>query len=144
MNANETNQSDYEAIRAHLMSALLSSHEQYDRAILTLSTGLLGLSVAFVRPNTGTPAAQMSCTLVLSWLCLLVAIIATVLSLLASQLATRRAIDDAHNLYRLKKLETLQSTNAWSEVTKVLNLCSAAGFLLGAVLTVVFVILTGK
>ena len=142
MNASETNQRDYEAIRNHLMTALHSSHEQYDRAVLTLSTGLLGLSIAFVRPDAEKPLEHVSCILVLSWLSLLLAIVATILSLLSSRRATRKALEDVYNLYRLGKLETLQSTNRWSRATETFNIISALGFLVGAVLTVLFVILT--
>src|SRR5437867_951403 len=101
----DTSQSDYEALRQHLLEGLRSSYEQYDRAVLTLSTGLLGISVAFIQPHQIQSSRQAPCLLAFSWLCLLFAIATTVLSLLASQRAIRKALDDAHDIYILGKHE---------------------------------------
>lgn len=144
MSESEAGQRQYEAYRDHLHTALQSAHEQYDRAILTLSTGLLGLSVTFIKSDSATAAPPLRCLLVLSWVFLLLAIISTLVSFLFSQRALRKALNDAHELYILKRNEVLQKKNVWSQATELLNAASGCFFLTGALLTVLFVTFQGK
>jgi len=142
MSESEPRRQEYEAIRGHFLSALQSTYEQYDRAVLTLSTGLLGVSVAFIKPDSGAPGIQFRCLLLLSWVFLLLAIFSTLVSFLLSQQALRRALDDAHQFYIQKRTEALQE-NPWSQATQIVNVLSGCFFLLGAILTVLFVALQG-
>src|SRR5258705_7423220 len=138
MDESDSSQRDYEAIRGHLLSALQSTHEQYDKAVLTLSTGLLGLSIAFIKSDSRTPGVRFRCLLMLSWVFLLLAILSTLTSFLLSQRALRKALDDAHDLYIRKNSAALEK-NPWSQATEIVNVLSGFLFLLGAVLTVMFV-----
>lgn len=142
MSESDSGQRDFEAIREHLYTALLSAHEQYDKAVLTLSTGLLGLSVTFIKSDSGTAAVRLRCLLVLSWIFLLIAIFSTLISFIFSQRALTKALDDAYDLYIRKRSEALRA-NLWRQATAVLNLSSGVFFFLGAVLTVVFVAVQG-
>jgi hypothetical protein len=129
---------EYEKTREHLWAALHSSYEQFDKAVLTLSSALLGLSVSFIRPLGENASSQCVCLLVLSWLFLLLAVCSTISSLVASQRAIRTSLDDAYDLYIRQKDPAV---NVWSKLTERLNMVSAVAFLAGAILTVVFVTL---
>ena len=103
----------------------LSASQDYDKAILTLSSGTLALSATFVRDIAPEPVACSLALLVGSWLAFVVAIIAVIVSYLTSQTAIRR---EAQNL------NASRITNA----TKGLNYISGIGFIAGIVLFAVF------
>lgn len=68
--------------------AELSASQDYDRAILTLSSGTLALSATFLKDIAQTPAKSIV-LLEVSWAALIGAIIAIILSFLVSQWAIR-------------------------------------------------------
>ncbi len=113
----------------HLREALLSSSNQFDRAILTLSSGLLALSLAFIKDIVPLKEAQWMNLLFVSWCLLGFAILSTVISFLASQKAIRLCLEEAAS-----------DGGVWSKITTGLNIISAALFVFGVSSTVVFVI----
>jgi hypothetical protein len=77
----------------------LSSSENYDKAILTYSSGGLALSLAFMKDFVKGKAAVFPETLYASWVLFALAIILTVLSFLLSYFVQEKSIKDAEDYY---------------------------------------------
>lgn len=114
--------------RDHLRGALLSSSNQFDSAVLKLSSGLLAVSAAFLRGPAQGGAPHAKWLLVVSWALLGTAILSTVVSFLASQSTIRAQLEDNDS-----------SAALWSVRTTCLNAVSAVMFILGVALTIMFV-----
>jgi len=114
---------------SHLREALLSSSNQFDHAVLTLSSGLLALSLAFIKDIVPLKDAQWMNLLFVSWCLLGFAILSTVISFLASQKAIRNCLEESGS-----------DGGAWSKTTTWINISSAAFFVVGVSSTVIFVI----
>ena len=117
----------------HLREALLSSSNQFDSAILTISSGMLALSLGFIKEVVPFKGAVWLEFLMASWCLLGGAVLSTVLSFLFSQKAIRTCLESSDS-----------SDGGWSRATTVNNIVSASAFILGVLLTVVFVILNLK
>ena len=97
MNEDEERRALHGKAREHLLKCQLSNSENYDRAILTLSTASLGLSVTFIKNMVEIDQAACLWLLETSWVLFGIAIVTTVLSFQLSQ----RSIDFEFN--RLNK-----------------------------------------
>lgn len=113
----------------HLREALLSSSNQFDSAILTISSGMLALSLGFIKEVVPIKGSVWLDVLLASWCLLGAAVLSTVVSFLFSQKAIRTCLENSDG-----------SDGGWSKATTVLNVLSAGTFVLGVFLTVVFVI----
>lgn len=117
-----------ESYKAHLRDALLSSSNQFDGSVLTLSSGLLAVSLAFISDVVSIDAAVFRWALLASWIALAGAVLTTMASFMTSQQSTRLYHDDDE-----------QNGRRWGRATARLNLLSAVLFGFGVVLSVVFV-----
>jgi hypothetical protein len=124
--------------RDELLAQQFSNSEAYDKAVLTLSSAFLGVSLAFIKdvPHQGALAhlSLMFC----SWSLLTLAIIVTVASFRVGNAATTIQIERDRRYY----IEYEQKTYGRSPLARtvdVLNWTSGVLFLLGVVLTVFFV-----
>ena len=100
--------------------------EHYDKWLLTISSGALGLSIAFVRDIAPEPIVDTKYWLVIAWSAFLSSIISTMLSLLVSQKAFqsyREHIDSEASVYK----------NYWGTGTTILNWLSLVLFTVGAI-----------
>ena len=129
----------YQKYRDQLLQSLLSNSENYDRSILTLSTAALGLSISVIRDFV--PVSKMICEslLYISWSFYAVSILATILSFVSSQWGIKRQLLYAEKYY-LEEIETyLKKKNVFRSATTVLNHISGFAFIVGIILTVIFV-----
>ncbi len=129
----------YTETRKDLLARQLSNAEQFDKAVLTLSSGALGLSLAFIKDVVPIDEAQGFAVLVFSWWLFSFAIISTVISFIVSQLAIARQLTYARKYYIDNKSEYSKKRNIWAEVTDYLNCLSGVLFVVAVVLTVTFV-----
>jgi hypothetical protein len=129
----------YKNTRDDLLKRQLSNSERLDGAILTLSTGTLGLSLAFIKDIV--PISSAVCLLVLkaSWWAFGCSIVLTLLSFVASQLAIKKQLIYAKKYYLDKKDKYLTRTNDLARLTDILNYSSCAVFICAIVFTIVFV-----
>jgi len=104
-----------------------SQAEQFDKAILTVSSALFGLSVAFIKDVAAEPP-QAICLVALAWCALASSILCTLYSFLASQHALR------HNIRVLRG----QASGNPPELTSKLNYWSFSLFLAGLLLFILF------
>lgn len=83
---------EYSKERDKLNDASLETAGRYDRAVLTISTGALALSIGFVEKIAPQPMKYSVAVLGVAWFLLLSAVVFQLLALSASQLATRKQI----------------------------------------------------
>ncbi|MBI3774774.1 MAG: hypothetical protein HY273_04345 [Gammaproteobacteria bacterium] len=129
----------YAETRKDLLTRQLSNSERYDGAILTLSTGVLGLSLAFIKDIASVCTAHDLILLTMSWWMFGLAIISTLTSFLASQLGIKRQLFYAERYYLYEEDEYLVKPNIPARATDVINYISGLSFIAAILLTIVFV-----
>jgi len=128
----------FEEYEKQLLDALQKSHEQYDKAILTLSSGGLALSITLLKDLFPVDKVVMPEVLVWSWYLFGAAIISTIFSFMTSIRSTNTQRDYFHKYYIEKKSDYKDKTNWWTVITKWLNRTSAVCFIVGVVTTIIF------
>lgn len=132
----------YAECRTDLLKRQLSNSENFDRSVLSLASGLLAASIAFIKPAAGAPGIGHAAILAWSWVALSVAIASTMLSFLVSQMAVDRQLDFATRYYLQNQDDALNSRNRPAEWTVRLNWCAGIAFGIGVVLTVWFAVVS--
>ena len=84
-----TEKEAYYKIRQSYDEAELEASGRYDKWILTLSGGALGLSITFIEKLAKNPTPETLFWPKLSWGCLVISLLAALLSLVTSQSAIR-------------------------------------------------------
>jgi hypothetical protein len=130
--------------REKLISSLAEETHKFDKAILTLSGGAFGFSLAFIKDIVPTIKGGTFFWLLASWAGFGLSLLSTMISFLASQGACRKQIEILEQDFfgeekqeKQKKQEKL--TNRAAGWTLGLNITSIAAFILGVILLVVFV-----
>ena len=128
----------YNIERSHLLKAMLSTYEQYDKSILAMSAAALGFSITFIKEIVPAEHLVMLNLIICSWMFFAVAILSTI----ASFLLSRRAIDTqlrfSEQYYLQKNDEYANKRNPYGKATEVCNVLSGASFFVGIILTVIF------
>lgn len=129
----------YAETRKDLLTRQLSNSEKFDGAVLTLSTGALGISLVFIKDVVPLEKAQCAELLIVSWCFFGLAIISVVISFLVSQEGIKKQLNHAEEYYLNGKEEYLTKANIPAKVTDFLNYASGVLFVLGIILTIIFV-----
>jgi hypothetical protein len=129
----------YEKYRDHMIELQKLNSQNFDKAILSLSTTTLGLSLAFIKDIVNLENAACISILKLSWIALVLAIIITLLSFLFSQSAITKQLEYADEYYLQNKDASLEKTNCFDILNRWSAYFSALFFILGIILTVIFV-----
>jgi hypothetical protein len=114
-----------------------SSTDSFDKSMLTVSSGALGVSLAFIKEIVPLPQASWLPVLQASWVAFAVCIAATVISFRVS-----RANLKTHERF-VRKVHAERKQGLSNRKTKLLNFCTEAAtyfFLVGLAATVLFVI----
>ena len=114
-----------------LQGLSIKSQEQYDKTLLTLSTGALGLSFAFIIDIVNISSATNINYLTGSWICLTLSILCILISFLSAKHALDKAIEaeDSGEVYE----------SSIDRLTSILNWMSAAFFVNGLIFLTVFI-----
>ena len=139
MSNNSTNRELFGAVRDHLNTADLSSTEQFDKAILTLSTGGLGLSIVLLKLLIPLNSAGYIWLLMLSWICFASAIVLTVISFMTARAAIRDTRMYAYEYYMEDNDDYANKVSPYSRATYWLNLASGIVFVIAVITTIFFV-----
>lgn len=115
--------------RRALTEAKRDGSTQYDKWLLTLAAGSIGLSIAFLRDIAGSEPMH-SWAVIVSWSFLAISIICTMISLHTSQAACQRNIEILDSRY-LKDDSCKQ--NPFVVATFWLNISSLVAFVFGLV-----------
>jgi hypothetical protein len=126
--------------RADLLKRQLSNSENYDKAVLSLSTAFLGLSLAFLKDIVPTQQAEWHSLLYASWIVLTGAVLTTIVSFWVSQRGMDVQLEKAEDYY-LRDVQAALTKSGIARVTEWINAASGVLFILGVILTVAFVIL---
>ncbi len=108
------------------------SQEQYDKTVIMLSTGALGISFAFLKDIVNLDTAVVIWLLISAWVCWALSVTSVLLSFYSSKSALRKAIEDLD-----VGKEDNNSDDKW---TTKLNFCSGACFIIGLNFMIAFVI----
>jgi hypothetical protein len=129
----------YARTRQDLLTRNLSNSERYDNAILTLSTGVLGLSLAFIKDIVSLDRSQYVLLLEISWWAFGASILSVLVSFVLSQLGIKRQLEYAGKYYLDGEDEYLRKKNSPAFWTEIMNYASGVLFLVGIVTTIFFV-----
>jgi len=125
--------------RTDLLKRQLSNAENYDKAILSLSTVFLGFSFAFLKDFVPAHLAEGLYLVYVSWIMLTAAVVTTVISFWVSQWAIDEQLKKAEDYY-LRGNEGALEKSEFAKITDYINFASGAFFIFGVLLTTVFVI----
>jgi len=116
--------SDY---REHLVAAEQKSQEAFDKTVLSLSGGALGVSFVFLKDVIGSNPVQGPSFLLAAWVCWAGSSLSVLASFLLSHLALRRAIKqvDDGTIYNQR------AGGGFSVTTVLLNAMGAVLFFSG-------------
>ena len=140
MSSPEEREKQYDATRDDLLARQLSNSVEFDKSILTLSTGMLALSLAFIKDVVDLSHARYTPFLIFSWGLFGGAIISTLLSFMTSQMGIDRQLDYAEKYYLHDLKEYRTKINVPARVTDWLNRLAGIFFVLAVTLTIAFVI----
>jgi len=128
----------YHSTRQAYNEAELEMSGRYDKWVLTLSGGALGLSITFIEKIAKNPTADTLLWLKISWACLVLSLLSALLSLVTSQSAireNRQELDSAHSENRAPRL----SFPRWfTWITNALNWGSLLLFIVGVAFLCIF------
>jgi len=121
--------------RSNLIAAERKAQEDFDKTILSLSGGALGVSFAFLKDIVGQDPITNASVLFSAWVCWGFSVTLVLVSYYTSHLALRRAI---------KQVDTgeIYAKRPGGRVDLITALCNALGailFFVGVVLMIVFV-----
>lgn len=134
----------HDALRDDLFKRQLSNSETLAKAILSLSSAGLGLSLLFLRysgkSNLGAIENVVDVHLLYrSWLAFLLAIGSTLVSFVTSQIGIKKQLKLNKQYYLERKEEVINQKNWWAWVTTFLNYSSVGFYIVALCLTVEFV-----
>jgi hypothetical protein len=135
------NQKMFSERREELINRQLSNSEGQDRAILTLSSSGLVLSVSFIRYVVELDGAEYSWLLFSSWAFFALAVVSTVLSYLIGQKAINDSIEISHKYYIEDDDEYESVVPLSSKINDKVNLVSSITFMLAVLSIAVFITL---
>jgi len=117
----------------------MSNSENYDKAILTLSTGILGISMAFIKDVVPYESTRHIELIVLSWIFLGLAIMFTLSSFIISQKGIKKQLFFAEQYYLNKREEFCNKKNCFAIATDIINFVSGIFFLFAIILSIYFI-----
>ena len=131
----------YDSFRDELYKRQLSNSEAYDRAILSLSSAGLAISLTFIKFIVPIEEATHLCVLKASWVLFLLSIISTVASFLIGNKGISRQLEYAEQYYIDGKAKAFNKFNIYACINTIFNYISGILFLVALTSVVSFVIL---
>lgn len=113
--------------RNWLVAADQKASEAYDKAVMTLAGGALGLSLTFVKEIARSPRPESLWRLETSWLCLTLSLGFILVSMLWSQWALRKAMRQVDEF----SLPGARAGGGFAIFTAALNVLSSLALLVG-------------
>jgi hypothetical protein len=120
--------------RRHLVAAEQKSQEDFDKTVLSLSGGALGISFIFLKDVLGNKPILDKNYLLISWVSWGLSSIAVLASFYFSHLALRRAIDQVDK----GTIKNQRPGGCLSIATDILNASGAILFFIGVLLITLF------
>lgn len=117
-----------------------ASSDSFDNQLLTFSSALLGLSLAFIKDIVPLKMAVWMPCLYFSWAVLAICILSTIASFRFGIEAQKKQCEYLFLYYIKKKDEYLNKKTGWTTAISWCSYVGSATFLLGLVLTISFAI----
>ncbi|MCD9097516.1 hypothetical protein LU699_08730 [Luteimonas fraxinea] len=133
------NERTFSELKTELFKRQVSNAENFDKAILTFSSGALALSLGFLKDFVSLDTASLPYVLYASWFLFVFCIIITVASFLVSQIGIQKQLKLAKRYYLDSDESALQEKNGPLKLSNGLNWFSGALFGLAVFSTAVFV-----
>lgn len=122
--------------RDHLVLAGQKSQEDYDKTVVTLSGGALGVTFAFLEKVIGNGPAATPELLFAAWLCWAASITSVLTSYFLSRVALRKAIEQVDS-----GEDPPRRPGGWTGfATEIFNILSGTFFVVGVVTAAIFVL----
>ncbi len=125
--------------RKLLIDAQQQSCQQFDKAILTLSSGGLGVSIVFLRDILPLEQIANYCFLIGSWILFTISITCTLVSFLTSHCAYDEQLELINRYFLNKESDAPAKKNKFAQITEGLNVSAAVFFILAVISTIMFV-----
>lgn len=107
--------------RKSLIDAQQQSYQQFDKAILALSSGGLGLSFIFLKDIVHAEEISQDWLLIISWTLFAFSILSTLVSFLTSQYAYKKQLELLDDYFIKREPKVLTERNKASRATELLN-----------------------
>jgi hypothetical protein len=127
----------FKEFQAECWKRQVSNADSLDKAILTYSSGALGISLTFLKDFVPIRTANVPWALYVSWILFTLAIVITMASYLVSQHGLRKQLKAAERYYLEGEDSALNNANGL--LTEVTAWVAGSAFLAGVVLTTMFV-----
>ena len=131
----------FDSFRDELYKRQLSNSEAYDKAVLSLSSAGLAISLTFIKFIVPLEKAEHISILKISWVLFLLSIVSTVISFLIGNKGIGRQLVYAEQYYIDGKAKAFNKFNIYSSINSILNYVSGILFLVALTCVVCFVIL---
>ncbi len=134
----------HDKFREELLKRQLSNSEGYDKAILSLSSAGLALSLTAIRFVVPLENASYLWAIKISWILFLLTVISSLVAYLIGNKAIDKQLEIAEDYY-LKGLASAQTArNQYQRINNILNSLTGIFFSIAISLVVIFVILNIK
>ena len=133
------NQKMFSDRRKELIDRQLSNSEGQDRAVLTLSSSGLVISVSFIRFVVDLDSATHTWVLFLSWSFFALSIVSTILSYLIGQKAINDSITISHKYYIEDDDDYENFIPLSSKINDKINFFSSISFMCSVILISIFI-----
>ncbi|MBW2741328.1 MAG: hypothetical protein JRE64_21355 [Deltaproteobacteria bacterium] len=131
----------FDALRDELLKRELSNTENYDKAILTLSSASLGLSLTAIRFVVPLESATYIWLIKLGWVLLLFSIITSLAAFLMSNKAISKQLNNARGYYKNGIADAFNRSNIFIKINSFLNYSTGLLFLSALCVILIFVTL---
>ena len=131
----------YQSHRDELYRRELSNTQAYDKAILSLSSAGLAISLTFIKFIVPLEKADHLWMIKTLWVLFLLSIISTVISFLIGNKAISRQREDAEQYYIHGNANAQNKFNIFSCINSILNYISGILFVVALIFVISFVIL---
>jgi hypothetical protein len=130
----------HDALAAQARTDQQASSDSFDNQLLTFSSALLGLSLAFIKDIVPLNIAVWMPCLYSSWVVLAICILSTIASFRFGIEAQKKQADYLYLYYIEKKKEYFNKKTGWTTAILWCSYVGSATFLVGLVLTISFAI----
>lgn len=131
----------HEKYRDELLKRQLSNSEAYDKALLSLSSAGLALSLTVVQQLTPAPLQCSTGFIIASWIFFSVTILGVIASFLISNKAIAEQLKIAEDYYLNQNESARLRENCWAKINRGINIATGITFMLATLNVVIYAII---
>ena len=129
----------FDKLRDDLLSRDLSNTENYDKAILTLSSSSLALSLTAIKFVVPVATATYVMLLKSAWILLLISVVSSLIAYLISNKAMGVQLNNARDYYKKDIEDAFSRKNVFSTINSYLNVITGLTFAVAICLLIAFI-----